>query len=465
MILEQYYLACLAHASYLIADEASGDAAIVDPRRDVDIYVEDAARRGFTIRHVVLTHFHADFVSGHIELARRTGATIHLGARARAEYAFEPLGDGDEISLGTVVLRALETPGHTPEAISILVFDLVADAKNPKAVLTGDTLFLGDVGRPDLMASKGISAPALAGMLYESLRTKLLPLGDDVIVYPAHGAGSSCGKNISNERSGRLGDQKKLNWALQPMTKEKFVEMATADLPATPAYFPHAAAANKKHRLVLDDVLASELVALVPATVFTSIAKGALILDVREPDDFARGHVAGSLNIGLSGKFAHWSGTILDRARQVILVAPQGKEREAALRLARIGLENVRGFAAGGFEALAAERPESVRRFRRHTAAELATQMSGADAPLVLDVRQPGERAAKRIAKTAFVPLDELAQRVGEVPKNRRVVIHCAGGYRSSIAASLLMAAGHERVEDLIGGIGAWESAQQPVES
>jgi len=292
-----------------------------------------------------------------------------------------------------------------------------------------------------------------------------MPLGDDVIVYPAHGAGSSCGKNISSEKSGRLGDQKKLNWALQPMTKEKFVEIATFELPNAPAYFPHAAAANKKHRLVLDDVLASELVALVPATVFTSITKGALILDAREPDDFARGHVAGSLNIGLSGKFAHWAGTILDRERPVILVAPQGKEREAALRLARIGLENVRGFAAGGFEALAAERPENVRRFRRHTATELAAQMSAADAPLVLDVRQPGERAAKRIAKSAFVPLDELAQRVGEVPKNRRVVIHCAGGYRSVIAASLLMAAGHERVEDLIGGMGAWESAQQPVES
>ncbi len=465
MILEQYYLACLAHASYLIADEASGNAAIVDPRRDVEIYVEDAARRGLTIRHVILTHFHADFVSGHIELARRTGASIYLGARARAEYAFEPLADGDEISLGTVVLRALETPGHTPESISILVFDLVEDAKNPKAVLTGDTLFLGDVGRPDLMASKGISAPALAGMLYESLHAKLMPLGDDVVVYPAHGAGSSCGKNISNEKSGRLGDQKRLNWALQPMTKEKFVEIATFELPNPPAYFPHAAAANKKHRLVLDDVLLSELVALVPATVFAHVAKGALILDVREPDDFARGHIAGALNIGLSGKFAHWCGTILDRARPVILVALPGKEREAALRLGRIGLENVRGFAAGGFEALAAERPDSVRRFRRHTASELATQMAGSDAPLVLDVRQPGERAAKRIAKSVFVPLDELAQRVGEVPKTRRVVIHCAGGYRSSIAASLLMAAGHERVEDLIGGIGAWESAQQPVES
>lgn len=469
MILEQHYLACLSHASYLIGDESSGNAVVVDPRRDVDIYVEDAERRGLTIRHVVLTHFHADFVSGHLELARRTGATIHLGARAKAGYAFEPLHDGDEIHLGTVVLRALETPGHTPEAISILVFDWALDAKNPQAVLTGDTLFLGDVGRPDLMASQGITAPALAGMLYDSLHTKLLPLGDDVIVYPAHGAGSACGKKISNERSGRMGDQKKLNWALQPMSREKFVELATADLPAAPAYFPHAAAANKRARAVLDDVLSSELVALAPETVFKTQSGGGIVLDVREPDDFARGHIAGSINVGLSGKFAHWCGTLLDRERPVVLVAPEGKEREAALRLGRIGLEQVKGFARGGYAALASARPDSVRRFQRRTAeelgAQLGAQMSGADAPLVLDVRQPGERATKRIAKSLFVPLDELESRAREIPSDRRVVIHCAGGYRSAIAASILMRAGHTQVEDLIGGFGAWEAARQPVEA
>lgn len=465
MILEQHYLACLAHASYLIGDETTGSAAVVDPRRDVDVYVDDAKQRGLAIRHVVLTHFHADFVSGHLELARRTGATIHLGARAKAEYAFEPLADGDEISLGTVVLRALATPGHTPEGISILVFDLASDAKQPKAVLTGDTLFLGDVGRPDLMASKGISAPALAGMLYESLRTKILPLGDDVIVYPAHGAGSACGKNISNERSGRLGEQKKLNWALQPMTKEAFVELATAELPKSPAYFPHAAAANQRARPVLDDVLTRELVALAPESVFRARDEGALLLDVREPDDYAKGHVAGSINVGLSGKFAHWCGTLLDRARPIVLIAPDAKVREAALRLARVGLENIQGFARGGHATLAGTRPDEVRTFRRRTADELAAELAGSDAPLVLDVRQPGERAQKRIAKSAFVPLDELEQRVREVPRDRRVLIHCAGGYRSSIAASILMRAGHERVEDLIGGMGAWEAARKPIET
>ncbi|MCY2959512.1 MAG: rhodanese-like domain-containing protein [Planctomycetota bacterium] len=465
MILEQHFLSCLAHASYLIADEGSGTAAIVDPQRDVDVYVESAARRGLAIRHVILTHFHADFVSGHLELARRTGATIYLGARAKAEYRFQPLADGDEIHLGGVVLRALETPGHTPESISVLVFDLASDAKNPKAVLTGDTLFLGDVGRPDLMASQGITAPALAGMLYDSLHQKLLPLPDATIVYPAHGAGSACGKKISNERCGTLGEQKKLNWALQPMTKAKFVEIATADLPPAPAYFPHAAAANKRARAVLDDVLAGELVALAPETVLTARDAGAIVLDVREPDDFARGHVAGSINVGLSGKFAHWCGTLLDRSKPLVLVAPAGKEREAALRLARVGLEQVKGYARGGYDALAAARPDLVCRFRRHTCEELAAQLSGADAPLVLDVRLPGERASKRIAKSAFVPLDELEARAREIPKDRRVVIHCAGGYRSAIAASLLMRAGHERVEDLIGGIGAWETARQPVET
>jgi len=262
-----------------------------------------------------------------------------------------------------------------------------------------------------------------------------------------------------------MGDQKKLNWALQPMAKEKFVALATADLPSAPAYFPHAAAANKRQHAVLDDVLARELIALAPETVLTAQAAGTIVLDVREPDDFARGHIAGSINVGLSGKYAHWCGTLLDRAKAAVLVAPAGKEREAALRLGRIGLEQIKGYTRGGYEALANARPDLVRRFRRHTADELATELAGPDAPLVLDVRQPGERAAKRIPKSAFVPLDELVLRVGEIPTNRRIVIHCAGGYRSAIAASILLRAGRERVEDLIGGIGAWEAAQKAVDT
>ncbi len=463
MILEQHYLACLSHASYLIGDERTGTAAVVDPRRDVEVYVEDAAKRGLTIRYVILTHIHADFVAGNIELARRTGARLAMGARARAEYDFQPLSDGDEIELGSVLLRVLETPGHTPEGICILVFDLERDRVRPQAVLTGDTLFLGDVGRPDLMAAQGLTAAGLAGMLYESLRDKIAPLPDETIVYPAHGAGSACGKNISNERSGTLGQQKALNWALQPMTKERFVALATADLPRAPIYFPHAARANQSARETLDEVLEHSLAPLEPDAVLAARESGAILLDVREPEDFARGHIAGSVSVGLSGKYAHWCGTLLDRARPIVLVAPPGREREAALRLGRIGLENVCGFARGGYEALAHVRPDLVRGFRRHTADSLAAELAAPGAPVVLDVRQPGERAQKRIAQSRFVPLDELVTGTAELPRDQRIVVHCAGGYRSVIAASLLEAAGFERIEDLAGGMGAWEAAHQPI--
>jgi rhodanese-related sulfurtransferase len=334
-------------------------------------------------------------------------------------------------------------------------------------VLTGDTLFLGDIGRPDLMASKGVSAAELAGMMYDSLRHQILPLPDETIVYPAHGAGSACGKNISNERSGTLGQQKKLNWALQPMSKEYFVKLATADLPRAPVYFPHAARANVSARATLDEVLEHSLFAIEPDAVLAARAAGATLLDVREPEDFARGHVAGSVSVGLSGKYAHWCGTVLDRSRPIVLIAPAGKEREAAMRLARVGLENVQGYARGGFEALARSRPDLVRGFRRHTpeslAAEIAAGGGPLGAPVVLDVRQPGERAQKRIAESRFVPLDELLARTVELPREQRIVVHCAGGYRSVIAASLLENAGFERVEDLAGGMSAWEASHQPV--
>ncbi len=465
MILEQYYLACLAHASYLIGDEGTKEAAVVDPQRDVDQYVAEAEKRGLRIRHVILTHFHADFVAGHLELARRTGATIHLGARAEAEYAFHPLADGDTIVMGKVKLAVLETPGHTPEGISILVFDLARDAEKPHAVLTGDTLFLGDIGRPDLMASVGVTADELAGMMYDSLRTKLMKLPDETLVYPAHGAGSSCGKKLSTERVGTIGQQKQLNWALQPMNRESFVRQATADLPAAPAYFPEAANLNKRERPVLEDTLAREVVGVSLDELLGAQKAGAIVLDARDPDDYARGHLAGTVNIGLSGKYAHWCGSLLDRTRPIVLVAPQGREREAALRLGRIGYDRVRGFLAGGFEAAKKARPDLVRTFGRQTAAKLAGELAAAKPPLVLDVRQPGERATSYIPGSLFVPLDELEKRAGEIPRDRRLVVQCAGGYRSSIAASLLLNAGFTRVEDLIGGIGAWEAEKHPVRS
>jgi glyoxylase-like metal-dependent hydrolase (beta-lactamase superfamily II) len=302
MILEQHYLACLSQASYLIADESTGIAAVVDPRRDVDLYVEAAAKHGVAIRHVVLTHFHADFVAGHLELAKRTGATIHLGALASADYAFEPLGDGAELALGRVRLRALETPGHTPEGISLLVFD-GPDAAEPHAVLTGDTLFIGDVGRPDLMASVGVTAEELAGMLYDSTRDKLLKLPDATLVYPGHGAGSMCGKNLSTDTVSTIGDQRRFNYALQPMSRADFIALVTAELPLAPAYFGFDARKNREERGMLEDVLAGLAPLELPAF-DEQLAAGAIALDVRDPEQYAAGHLERSISIGLDGRFA-----------------------------------------------------------------------------------------------------------------------------------------------------------------
>lgn len=462
MIFVPYYLGCLAHASYLVGDESTLTAVIVDPQRDVDQYVEDARSRGLVIRHVVLTHFHADFVAGHLELAARTGAKIWLGARAHAEFAHGSLADGDALELGSVRLVALETPGHTPEGICVLVFDLARDAQRPVSVLTGDTLFLGDVGRPDLLVSVGSTAEELAGQLYDSLRTKIAPLDDAVVVYPAHGAGSSCGKNISNERSGTLGSQRKTNWALQPMERAEFVRLATSELGTPPAYFAHAATLNRKVRPLLDDALARELRPLAVEDLLRARNAGKLVLDVREPDDFARAHLAGSINVGLSGKYASWCGVLLDRSKPIVLVAPRGKDREAAMRLARIGFENVEGFLDGGFDVIAG-RTELQASFKRHDPASLRAAIEAPNAPLVLDVRAASERERARIDPSVHIPLEELERRSGELPRDRTLAIHCAGGYRSSIAASLLERAGFKRLEDLAGGMGAWEKAASAV--
>jgi glyoxylase-like metal-dependent hydrolase (beta-lactamase superfamily II) len=459
VILETCYLGCLSHASYLVGDERAGVAAVIDPRRDVDAYLELARRHGVEIQHVVLTHFHADFVAGHLELARRTGATIHLGPGAEAEYDFVPLAEGDALELGRVRLVAIETPGHTPEGISLLVHD---GPGGPCAVFTGDTLFLGDVGRPDLMASQGVAAEELAGMLHASLQ-KLARLPDATLVYPAHGAGSACGKNLSNERVGTIGQQKAVNWALQPMPRQQFVRQATADLPCAPAYFPHAAELNRRVRPMLDEALERALAPLALDDLLAAQRGGAVVLDTREPDEFARGHLAGALNVGLSGRYAQWCGTLIDRTTPIVLVVAAGRERESALRLGRIGFDQVRGWLAGGFEAAARARPELVRSFARLDAPALARELAGEDAPLVVDVRQPGERAMKHIGGSLFVPLDELAARTGELPRDRRLVLHCAGGFRSSIAASLLLRRGFTELGDLAGGLAAWEAARQPV--
>jgi glyoxylase-like metal-dependent hydrolase (beta-lactamase superfamily II)/rhodanese-related sulfurtransferase len=464
MILEQYYLGCLAHASYLVGDERIGVAAVVDPQRDIDQYLEDAERRGLRIEHVFLTHFHADFVAGHLELQARTGARIHLGAAADAEYDFEPAHDGDRLQLGAVRLEILATPGHTPEGISIVVYDTAQDAERPQAVLTGDTLFIGDVGRPDLMASVGAKAEDLAGQLYDSLHGKLLRLPDATRVYPAHGAGSMCGKNLSKERSSTLGEQRRYNYALQPMPREDFIRLITADQPEAPAYFSYDAKLNRMARPTLDAVLEKVLRPLDLDETLRQRQAGAYVLDVRDPGDWTAAHFAGSINIGLGGQFATWAGTLLDRGRPIVLVAEPEREQEAAMRLGRIGFDHVVGYLDGGMLALA-QRPDLVRATERVTAAELAERLGAAEAPAVLDVRNDGEHRTKRIAGSLNIPLSKLEARLEELPKGRRLAVHCASGYRSSIAASVLSRHGITDIEELVGGITAWEKSGLPVES
>ncbi len=462
MILKQFYLNCLAHASYLIGDEDTHTAAVVDPQRDIDQYLSFAGDHGLEIRHVFLTHFHADFIAGHLELRDRAGAVVYLGAAAKAEYPFIPMRDGDRIEFGRVRLQALETPGHTPESISLLVFDLDRSGTEPHAVLTGDTLFVGDVGRPDLRAALGWSAPDLGRLLYDSLRTKLLPLPDHSLVYPAHGAGSLCGKAISRETVSTIGEQRRSNYALQPMSKETFIELVTADQPDAPPYFTYDAVLNSRERPTLETALARELNPLTMDAVLALQAAGAQLLDTREPTEFAAAHLAGSINIGLGGQYATWAGTVLSRERPIVVIAVPGRESEAAMRLGRIGFDNVAGYLQDGLQGLET-RPELLRTTDRVSAELAAGRLASSDPPVAVDVRTPAERAAVHISGSVHIPLTRLAERVGELPRNRSLLVHCAGGYRSSIAASLLQREGFADVSEIAGGIAAWETAQLPV--
>ncbi|HTC35905.1 MAG TPA: MBL fold metallo-hydrolase, partial [Bryobacteraceae bacterium] len=466
MILKQYYLGCLAHASYLLGDETSSTAIIVDPQRDIQQYLADAEKFGLQIRHVFLTHFHADFVAGHLELrdrgAEQSRATIHLGSRAQAEYAFVPMKDGDTLEFPGLRLQVLETPGHTIESISILVFDLAKDAVNPYAVLTGDTLFIGDVGRPDLRASLGWTASDLGAHLYDSLHNKLLPLPDETLVYPAHGAGSLCGKQLSSDTVSSLGDQRRLNYALQPMSKQEFVRLVTADQPDAPPYFSYDAILNTRERATLEHNLEHVLHPIDLDDVLQMGDAGAQILDVRDPVEYAKGHLAGSMNIGLGGQYATWAGTVLDRAKPIVIIAEPGREQEAALRLGRIGFDHVKGYLRAGMEALA-ERPDLVWPTERASAPMVADELASADPPLVLDIRNPREWSAKHIAGSVNIPLNHLQERIAEVPRDRRIAVHCAGGYRSSIAASILHQYGITHLIEMAGGLAAWEAAKLPV--
>jgi hydroxyacylglutathione hydrolase len=463
MILRQFYLNCLAHASYLIGDEQTHTAAVIDPQRDIDQYLAFAQDHGLHIAHVFLTHFHADFVAGHLELRDRTGATIYLGAAAKAEYAFTPLGDGDTVRFGRVSLKALETPGHTAESISILVFDLDRSQTEPYAVLTGDTLFVGDVGRPDLRVALGWSAADLGGLLYDSLRNKLLPLPDSSLVYPAHGAGSLCGKAISKETVSTIGEQRRLNYALQPMAKAAFVDLVTADQPDAPPYFTYDAVLNSKERPTLDEALARELNPMTLDQVLAVQNAGGQVLDTRDPTEFAAAHLAGSINIGLGGQYASWAGTVLSREQPIVIVADPGREAESAVRLGRIGFDHVVGYLKDGLRSLES-RPDLTASTERLSAPVAAERLAGGT-PVVIDVRTPRERDEKRIAGSISIPLNQLDRRLQDLEKDRPVILYCAGGYRSSIAASLLQRNGFRAVSEIAGGIAAWETAKLPTAS
>jgi glyoxylase-like metal-dependent hydrolase (beta-lactamase superfamily II)/rhodanese-related sulfurtransferase len=450
MEFKQFYLGCLAQASYLIGD--AGEAAIVDPRRDVDVYIDEAKARGLTIRHVIETHLHADFVSGHRELAARTGARIYFGARAGATFDHVPVRDGDEIRMGSVTLRFLETPGHTPESVSVLV----VEAGVPSAVLTGDTMFIGDVGRPDLLGAR-ISPQELAGQLYDSLHRKLLALPDPVAVYPAHGAGSLCGRNISSETSSTIGEQRRTNYALRPMPREEFVAMMTADLPEAPAYFGRDAALNREGPAALSTL--PPPASLSPSAVRERAASGAVVLDTRPSAEYAAAHVPGALQIGLSGQFASWAGTLLPLETPIVLDAedPQRVE-EARTRLARVGLETVPGYLDGGVEAwqraglpLATTEQIDVSELRARLAEDPSLQL--------VDVRRPPEYQSGHIERAVSVPLGELAKRAGALDPSRPLAVICASGYRSSTATSVLERLGFSRATNVVGGMNAWNAA------
>jgi glyoxylase-like metal-dependent hydrolase (beta-lactamase superfamily II) len=466
VIFKQFYLNCLAHASYLIGDQSTHVAAIVDPQRDIEQYLAAADAAGLRIAHVFLTHLHADFVAGHLELRNRTGATIYLGAAAKAEYAFTPLKNGDIVSFGRVRLKALETPGHTPESISIVVYDLDRSETTPYGVLTGDTLFVGDVGRPDLRVALGWSAADLGGLLYESLRSKLMTLPDESLVYPAHGAGSLCGKALSQETVSTIGEQRRSNYALQPMPRQAFIDLVTADQPDAPAYFTYDAVLNSQERPTLDTALARELTPKTLDQVLALQASGAQLLDTRDPAEFAAAHLAGTINIGLGGQYATWAGTLLSREQPIVILADPGREGESALRLGRIGFDHIAGYLKDGLNS-AASRPDLIATTERVSAPLAADRLATTEppAPILVDVRTPREYAQQHVAGSVNIPLNHLTERLSELPKDRLLLVHCAGGYRSSIAASLLEQHGYTKVDEIAGGLVAWEAARLPLVS
>lgn len=446
MFVEQLYTNCLAQATYYV--ESEGEAVIIDPLRDVDAYIEKANQRGATIKYIFETHFHADFVSGHIDLAKKTGAPIVFGPTAKTNFEIHEAKDGEKIQVGLLTFEVLHTPGHTPESSCYLLYD---EEGNPHSIFTGDTVFVGDVGRPDLLDGV-MTKEELAGMMYESLNKKIKTLPDNLILYPAHGPGSACGKNIGKETYSTLGEQKKLNYALQDMDKDTFIKTLTDGIAPAPAYFFADAKMNKAGYLPIEDVIAKGNTHLTVSDIEKALAEGMVVIDCRKPADFELGFIPKSINIGLDGQFAIWAATLLDIKSPVALVCNAGDEEQAITRLARTGFEDIRGYLAGGFESWAqagkpvdmviSVEPEELEIDYKH--GQIA----------VLDVRKEGEFNDGHVKDARWITLQNLEKELNTLPKTDDYYVHCAGGYRSMIAASILKKHGFTRVRNVYGGYG-----------
>ena len=467
MYFKQFYLGCLAHASYLIGSD--GEAAVDDPQRDVAQYLEEAEAQGLKIKYIVETHLHADFVSGHRELADRTGAEIVFSQKAGATFPHRAVREGEEVKIGKVVLRIMETPGHTPESICVLVTDTEVSDR-PQKILTGDTLFIGDVGRPDLSGGQGYTPQMMAGMMYETLHEKLLKLSDEVEVFPAHGAGSMCGRNMSKETSSTIGEQRRFNHALKPMSKDEFISMVTTDLPEAPVYFPMDAEINRTGAQGLDALpppapLSAHEVRRLSAEAAADRAR-VIVLDVRSAADFGAGHVPGSINIGLGGQFAIWSGCLVPRSASILIVAESDeKVEEAVMRLARVGIESVKGYLSGGIEAWR-EAGFALPTVSQVSVEELHSLIDKDEVQQIVDVRRPPEYEGGHVPHAHHAPLSELRERSAALPfdRSKPTAVICAGGYRSSAATSILQQQGFTNLLNVTGGTSAWINAGYEVE-
>jgi glyoxylase-like metal-dependent hydrolase (beta-lactamase superfamily II)/rhodanese-related sulfurtransferase len=453
----QYYLDCLSHASYLVGDETTGRAVVVDPQRDVAEYLSDAKELGLTIELVIETHFHADFLSGHLELAKATGAKIVYSSVAETEFESMGVDDGQRYSLGDVTLEFRHTPGHTPESMSVVVYEHANDDV-PYGVLTGDTLFIGDVGRPDLLASIGFSRDELADKLYDSLHDKLMTLPDATRVYPAHGAGSACGKNLSTDLWSTMGDQKAANYALRAPDKATFMALVTEGQPPAPGYFVYDAILNRKDRGLLDE--RKRPTPMSYEQVLKALDAGAVLVDGRSPEEFAQGHLRYAINIGLEGRYAEFAGSVLPSDVDIVLFTEPGQELEAKNRLARIGFDRVIGYLGSPFKTMFTHQ-DDLQVASRLTAKAFDERASHMADLQIVDVRNPGEVAAGTIPNAITIPVGQLPARLGELDPSLPTVVYCAGGYRSSVAASLLRQKGFADVSDILGGYGAWEEIHQ----